>query len=599
MRNRRFFLMLYAVLSLFSCDQHSNQKSILPTDELSFRLGKITNRINHGELPTITKDFLLAEVTLDPRFERRFTNFSGDQLGRYLSAMSQTDNAKQSIDIHDLVKGIISNQKKDGRFGADILSFNAVRIEGPQMALLWGNGRLLNGLLDYYEKYPDRKEALASAQRLGDFLEGVTFACTRPEIIERFKTMGALGFICFTQITEGMVKLYKATGVEKYKSAAEHIYPLLPEPGNQHSHGFLTTLRGVVMLYEVTNDPIHLKYVEKIFDQIIASKNYMISGGVPEFFNFHNDGEETRDEGCSEADFFILCLQLWKATGKSTYLDKAEYTLVNHMLYNQFKSGDFGHHVIKEDFGFVTSPFQGKSWWCCNYHGLQALLYAQKTVVTKDDKLRKINLFYETNWKDDQISFELKKNISDRPSYHIPIRSVSDETVKIAIRHPYWSSSTVILINGKDAKTVEKDGYFIIENRLKQGDDIQFTFKPILKLVDRNRNEISLSGLSDKPIQAALIYGPWLMSVDDINQNLFMTELSQNNIIYLPRNLPDNQAKNSSSPKDSFIPEAYLTFTFLKEGTSQKGSVVLRPISEMSFQCPANVRFWLNFARQE
>ncbi len=113
----------------------------------------------------------------------------------------------------------------------------------------------------------------------------------------------------------------------------------MPELGNQHSHGFLNTLRGVVMLYEVTNNPLHLEYSEKVFQKIVSSENYMITGGVPEFFNFYASAEGARDEGCSEADFFMLCLQLWEATGKMKYLDYGEYLFMNHMLYNQFESG--------------------------------------------------------------------------------------------------------------------------------------------------------------------------------------------------------------------------------------------------------------------
>lgn len=557
----------------------------------------VVNRITTGELPRITRDFLLAGLTLDPKFERRFTNYSGDQIGRYLSAMSLIDNTQHSIDIHDLVRAVIANQKADGRFGADTLSFETADIEGPQMALLWGNGRLLTGLMDYYEKFPDNKEVLASAQKLGDFLDGVTNACTRPEIINRFKTMGALGFICFTQITEGMVKLYQTTGIQKYKNVAEKTYPLLPESGNQHSHGFLNTLRGVVMLFEATKDTSHLAYAERIFSEIIASENYMVTGGVPEFFGFHSSAEGSRDEGCSEADFFLLCLQLWKATGNNKYLDQAEYSFTNHMLYNQFKSGDFGSHVIKKGFGFVTTPAPGQCWWCCDYHGLQAVYEARKNIITQDDNLRKINLFYPAEWEDDEISFNMKKVETDIPTFQILVNKFSGTNSYIAIRNPCWSSSVNITVNGKEAPISAKNGYLLVNTRLKQGDKIIFSLKPILRLIDEDRNEIDVSALSTTPVRATMIYGPWLMSVDDVTQTLFMAELSYNNIIYIPSDLSAIISEPELITQDSFNPESYLSFTFLKEGTSQTGKVVLRPLSEVSFQGPSNVRYWFNFAR--
>ena len=597
MKNLNLVAPLLVAAIISSCQPKTGKDPVDANDELAYRLDRVVDRITKGELPRITKDFLLAGLTLDPKFERRFTNYSGDQEGRYLSAMSLIDNDRQSIDIHELVTEIIATQKPDGRFGADTLTFDAGSIEGPQMALLWGNGRLLTGLMDYYVKYPDRKDALASAQKLGNFLDGVAYSCTRPEIISRFKTMGAMGFICFTQITEGMVKLYNVTGIEKYRKVAEDTYPLLPEFGNQHSHGFLNTLRGVVMLYEATGNPVHLHYAEEIFDSIVASENYLVTGGLPEFFGFHASADGVRDEGCSEADFFMLCLQLWKATGNNKYLDKGEYLFMNHMLYNQFHSGDFGHHVIQTDFGFVTSHYPGQSWWCCNYHGLHALYDAREIVVTQEGNIRKVNLFYPAAWKDDEISFTLIKLKDSMPAFQLVVNSASGDAARLAIRNPYWSNLTGITLNGEKADVIDQDGYLQINRKLKNGDKIIITLHPALRLVGPDRKEIPLSELTATPVDACMIYGPWLLSVDDVFQNLFMTELSADNIIYIHRDQPAAIATSLSNPPTTFNPEAYLAFTFLKQGTSQTSDVILRPVAEASFQGPSNVRYWLKFAK--
>ncbi len=78
-------------------DRHNDPK-IAPTvspkshsvaDELDSRIKLASNRIVFGDGPKLTEDFLLAGVTLDPQFARRFTEFSGDQCGRYLSAFSR------------------------------------------------------------------------------------------------------------------------------------------------------------------------------------------------------------------------------------------------------------------------------------------------------------------------------------------------------------------------------------------------------------------------------------------------------------------------------------------------------------------------------
>ena len=123
--------------------------------------------------------------------------------------------------------------------------------------------------------------------------------------------MGAMGFICFTQITDGLVKLYEQTSDKRYIELEGSIYKLLPEFGNQHSHGYLNTILGVVGLYNATKDSSHLNFAQRIYQHVVSSNNYLITGGVPEFFGEEGFAYGFRDEGCSKADFVMLSLELW------------------------------------------------------------------------------------------------------------------------------------------------------------------------------------------------------------------------------------------------------------------------------------------------
>ena len=324
------FLICFSCLSLKS--QQTNTKIL--KSELDYRIEMATNRLLHGKEPEISKEFILACVTLDPKFNRRFTEFSGDQSGRYLSVFSKLKVAGNTIDMKQLAKEIIATQKSDGRFGTDTLVFESSKLQGSHMALLWGNGRLLTGLMDNYEAYND-KDVLNSAVKLGDFLISVTESCIQPEVIDLFKRKGAMGFICFTQNIEGLVKLYKATNNQKYIQLAQKIYPLLPEMGNQHTHGYLNTLRGVLMLYNATKQQDTKDFVEFRYKQVIESKDYLITGGVPEFFGGPGTSADGfRDEGCSEADWLMLSLELWQTTADLKYLNNAEHCLTNEMMFN-------------------------------------------------------------------------------------------------------------------------------------------------------------------------------------------------------------------------------------------------------------------------
>lgn len=587
------FLICFSCLSLKS--QQTNTKIL--KSELDYRIEMATNRLLHGKEPEISKEFILACVTLDPKFNRRFTEFSGDQSGRYLSVFSKLKVAGNTIDMKQLAKEIIATQKSDGRFGTDTLVFESSKLQGSHMALLWGNGRLLTGLMDNYEAYND-KDVLNSAVKLGDFLISVTESCIQPEVIDLFKRKGAMGFICFTQNIEGLVKLYKATNNQKYIQLAQKIYPLLPEMGNQHTHGYLNTLRGVLMLYNATKQQDTKDFVEFRYKQVIESKDYLITGGVPEFFGGPGTSADGfRDEGCSEADWLMLSLELWQTTADLKYLNNAEHCLTNEMMFNQFESGDFGSHHIEPNFGFKLSYSEGRAWWCCDYHCLQAMLQAKGLVVTNENGTKKINLFYHSDFKDSDISFSFSKMNPSTPTFRLKIGNAVSNPVSIAVRKPDWAKNMTIKLNDEVLQSKEQDGYLVITRKWKANEEVTINLEYNLQFITKKNKTISLNNLSGNANDVAMQYGPYLMSIDDGFMPLFMAEPASRNVININKASiallkPDSSVDRITK---TLLPDGYLTFKYIHEGFFGENNVTMRPVSEVSHQRLANVKFWFRF----
>jgi DUF1680 family protein len=602
MKTARLIQSIFAsLLILLSCSGPESQstQSVTKIDELQQRINMAADRIIRGKEPAITEDFLLAGLTLDPQFKRRFTNYSGDQSGRYLSVFSRFEVEGNPVDIHRLVKKIITTQKNDGRFGSEVLDFKVGALQGEHMALLWGNGRLLNGLLDYYQAYQDAA-VLESAIKLGDFLISITENCIVPGIIEEFKKKGAMGFICFTQNIEGLVKLFQATNNRDYLELAQKIYPLLPEMGTQHSHGYLNTLRGILMLYTVTQQPAQLEFVTTRYKEILASENYLVSGGVPEFFGSSGSEDGYRDEGCSEADWLMLSLELWQSTGEIHYLDKAEYCLVNAMMFNQFNSGDFGHHHIDPGFGYILSKCEGRAWWCCNYHGLQALLQARDLITTNDNGVRKINMFYNTSYQDDDIEFTFNRINGHQPVYRLKVNKASLEELTISIRKPYWAQKMTVKLNKKLVEATENAGAFLIKRIWQAQDQIEINLDYRVQLITWDRKTISLDKAEGKLQNMALQYGPYLLSIDDGLMPLFMAEPSTGNVLFLSEE-SINSKKNNISTKilnNTCIADGYISLNYRHDGFYGENKVTMRPLAEVSHQRLVNVRVWFNIEKK-
>ncbi len=132
---------------------------------LTDRFNLTAKRVLKDGPPVFDENFILADADAKPG--RRFTEFSGDVSGRYIGALAlasrQTGERYPILDR--VVAGAVKLQQADGHFGA---ALSTGKVQDSDMATLWGNGRMLIGLLEYYD-LTHRADALAAARKLGDF----------------------------------------------------------------------------------------------------------------------------------------------------------------------------------------------------------------------------------------------------------------------------------------------------------------------------------------------------------------------------------------------------------------------------------------------
>ena len=550
-------------------------------------------RYSQGVDPTFSDNFILADVILSPEYPRRFSNYSGDISGRYIGAVAMLPDDIQAARLPGLIEQIIKHQKPDGRFGTADLSYASEDIGPENMALLWGNGRLLVGLMEYYA-YSNSAETLDAARKLGDFLLNVNEACADPAVRERVTGQGPSGFICFTQLIEGLDMLWLATKDDRYMDAAKSIVPLLEGRGKQHSHGYLTTLRSYVMLYESTVDKTFLEAAETPFNELVATADYKVNGGVLEYFGYKNG----RDEGCSEADFLRLALQLWKATDDMTYLDFAERSLLNSFNAGQFKYGEFGHRRFDAT-GYIAAIDVGRSWWCCTMHGHRAFQDVIEAVVTHEDNLVKVNLFQEGTWTSPALSIKLSRPAAQnaaRTSFKIIVTQASAEQQTIAIRKPSWIEEATIRLNGREIPVEVVNGYFATTREWEAGDTIAIDCSYKMKLLTRDGKTLSPEQLTATPVNAALYYGPWLLGVDEDLDPFFHGEPWRSNTIQLSSAIKGSEAYEAPE-HPMIIQDAHLNVAYTHGGFPDPCRVTLRPITEQTLHHQSMVSYWLNYVK--
>jgi DUF1680 family protein len=542
-------------------------------------------RVLDGDAPKYTSEFVLEDVKATPG--RRFTEFSGDVSGRYIGALATAARVYGTSfpELDGLVSKVIALQKPDGYFGS---TFHYDHPTDNDLALLWGNGRLLVGLLEYYRLKPS-PEVLAACKRLGDFLVRIGPLMLSQQIRSEFGAQHfASSYICWTQQTEGLANLYEITRNDRYRKLTEEIVAVTERRPSDHVHGYLSSLRGAMDLHRVSVDAGKpdakvLATCEAAWTDITQSQDLLITGGVPEGWSPNNH----RTEGCGEADWLRLNMMLWKATGNQKYLAMAERTIFNEFAFNQFAGGDFGHHVFTE----TGLPAGGavRAWWCCTLHGLRCFpdiqsnaFRSEKDGLSKDglskDGLCKDGLHFDLpvdgRIETASLSASSASSLAHDGTVRITItpgKSGVKTAQTLRIRKPEWAAIMTVRINEAVELAPIEDGYARIQREWRDGDVVAVHYAMTLRSAPSGKDRVSY------------FFGPWLLGAPASENFAYFNELTALNKLTGTATLA--QVSQSKAHPDFAVPIAAMVFKYIPaEFPEQPSTVTLRAIAEQAGQ---------------
>jgi hypothetical protein len=335
--------------------------------------------------PPYTEPWLRSDVSFE--VPRDFNNYSGDVSGRCLELAALA--APRLSTLKGLLATIPNFQKPDGHFGVDVdLSKPLVR-SSPPIPMLWGNARLLVGLVTCSEELRDPK-ALETARKLGDFYVTSVEQLCSPAREAEYRASGsdpASYTCCYFPVIESLARLYQATKDDRYLKTAQRIadffmtkFDALPI---DHSHANLCAWRGILLLYVITGNRDYLDRAKAKWDAAMTGGYVWPIGGVGEHWNVNYH----IDEGCSESDWLRFNVDLWRFTGEVRYLDAAERLLWNQYLVDQSDNGGYGHREFAGDAAgpiATTGPIL-EAYWCCGFHGPLGLHFLKSHLATGSD----------------------------------------------------------------------------------------------------------------------------------------------------------------------------------------------------------------------
>ena len=366
-------------------------------------------------------------------------------------------------------------------------------------------------------------------------------------------------------IETGLIQLYQVTRERKYLDLGRYFLENRGNPDNHELFGAYSqdhvpvteqdevvghAVRAVYMYAGMTDiaaidhDNDYLKASENLWNNMVHKKMY-ITGGIGAIHDGEKFGENYElpnltaySETCAAIGDVYWSHRMHRLTADVKYLDVLERTLYNGLISGLSLDGThfFYPNALEADgeYEFNRGDRTRQAWFdcsCCPTNlirfipSLPGLLYAKEN-----------NTIYVNLYASNEATINLKNQgvrITEQTQYpwngkvQFTIQpEKEEEEITLKFRIPGWVRNEVlpgdlyhylapsdqkatIVINGEVMATKEKDGYFVITQQWKKGDQITLDFPMEVRevvtnpLVPENTDKVSLE------------YGPLVYAVEE------------------------------------------------------------------------------------
>ena len=361
------------------------------------------------------------------------------------------------------------------------------------------------------------------------------------------------------EIELALIKLYRATGNERYLKQAEYFIndrgtaPNYFVEENPAAEGMLVNLQadkpvremteayghavravylytGMADLAAETNDTELINVCEKIFDNIRKKRMY-VTGGIGSSFKgetFTKDYDLANSslmyaESCAAMGLVQLAVRLFNITGKSHYMDVLETALYNGVLSGISLSGDefFYTNYLEVDENLSTynygSPVRQK-WFscsCCPTSFCRFLTQTGKFIYSVGENEICINIpaanTAELPLNGKTVKLKIESLYPYDGKVRITVESTGDFTLKLRI--PGWCRSWQIRCGEKSYTEP------VISRQWQAGDVVDFDLDMPIDIVYSNPKVTNNAG------RVALRRGPLVYALEEIDQTSPVREM--------------------------------------------------------------------------
>ncbi|MDQ1257457.1 MAG: uncharacterized protein QG656_2062 [Candidatus Hydrogenedentes bacterium] len=454
--------------------------------------------------------------------------WAGEFAGKYLTGSELNWRLTRDPELKAVIDGfvldLIACQEPDGYLGPFPKSS---RLTGGNWDV-WGHYHCMYGLMLYYED-TQYEPALDACRKAADLLFE-TFGPGGPTL-----TCDGSGGEMNMAVCHALVLLYKKTGVQRYLDLAQYIVreawneesaghyfecalagkPLIEFP--RHRWESLHDWQALAELYWLTGDEQYRQAFEHIWREGLRGDRHN-TGGVTSGEGFQGTPyHEGAIETCCTVAWIAFSVDMLRLTGESRVADEIEWSTLNSALGAIPYSGRACAYNVPMDgtrtFG-VELPWQapkaGPDLNCCAVNANRPLgMIAQWGLMRNAGGL--VLNYYGPGEMSAVLPSGNRVALAQDTAYPrsnrivIAVKPDSAESFPLALRIPFWSTNTVVRVNGELQAGVQPGTYLTIERAWSPGDVVELELDFTLRVWP---GEEAFAG------KVSLFRGPLLLAFD-------------------------------------------------------------------------------------
>lgn len=401
--------------------------------------------------------------------------------------------------VWQAVRGLLSTQDDNGYIG----TYSNSRFFGPNAWNIWGRKYTLWGLMEAWELLGD-SAILTAAARLVDHLMtevgpgnhdiiqtgqfcGLPSTSILQPVLMLYKATNNekyLGFANYivdqwTRHPQGIPDILRK-GL-----SGEPVHTWFPDPQAwAKSYEFISCVEGLVELYRITGISDYLTAARNIHAALVEWERAPV-GSIS--FNDKLVGSRylinTVAEVCDAVYWNRLSFQLFRLTRDLSYIEEIERTLYNALLCGLKTDGAWALRRLRLSHEHIraTNHFL-QHHQCCTDNLPRGLFQAAEAAVLVDDGGVYIALYSAGKGSiplpsGSRAGFAIEGDFLDDEPVTLKLSLESPEAFTIHLRAPAWSADTTVLVNGQESYSGAPGSWISIRRRWQPSDALTILFE--------------------------------------------------------------------------------------------------------------------------